>query len=136
MPCSLRARGYGRSAEPVVCASRSACPTPATLPCPKIPKHPGISRCCTPSRSLYWFARKRTSACETVSRTVPTSHTSFGHRSLGQGLVVQDGGVGTELHRSALPQWISGSGVGGPDSRKSKSHPSLAWVMCLRYSAP
>jgi len=26
--------------------------------------------------------------------------------------------------------------VGAPASRKSKSHPSLAWVMCFRYSAP
>src|SRR3954454_16936694 len=301
MPCSLRARWYGRSADPVACASSRAWPTPATLPCPKIPKQPGISRCRTPSRSLYWLARKRTSAWETVSRIVPTSSTSSGHRLLGpprcleeggggvaetfelvqllvlvldvhghvridllersqelrpeaavmptadrdevprgvlrpaghgvataqqcaqldriaqvlgvllanlgigvqrvpvaveggqrhaglgelpqvvlavvlarpragpdvrdrqvwrgQGaagvdlgtlqahptqdrerlrerLVVQDGGAGTELHRSALPQWISGSGVGGPASRKSKSQPSPAWVRCCRYSAP
>ena len=33
-------------------------------------------------------------------------------------------------------QWISGSGTGSPASRKSKSQPSLAWVMCCRYSAP
>src|SRR5215207_5950961 len=113
-----------------------------------MPQQPGIRRCCTPSRSLYWFARKRTSACETVSRTVPTSPTSSGHRLLGpppglaHGGGVGGGGVaetlepvellvlvlncgaGTELHRSVLPQWISGSGMGGPASRKSKSHPS------------
>src|SRR4029453_2154566 len=54
-------------------------------------KQPGIRRCCTPSRSLYWFARKRTSACETVSRTVPTSHTPSGHRLLGPSRGLEQG---------------------------------------------
>src|SRR3712207_4518587 len=35
-----------------------------------------MRRCRTPSRSLYWLARKRTSAWDTVSRTVPTAPTS------------------------------------------------------------
>ena len=35
-------------------ASSSAWPTPATLPWPKMPKQPAISRCSTPSRSVYW----------------------------------------------------------------------------------
>src|SRR5215203_993303 len=48
----------------------SAWPTPATLPWPKIPKHPAKKRCSAPSRSTYWFARKRTSAWAIVSRTV------------------------------------------------------------------
>src|SRR3954451_17132781 len=51
------------------CSCSSAWPTPATLPCPKMPKQPGMSRCRTPSRSLYWLARKRTSAWATVSRS-------------------------------------------------------------------
>src|SRR3954454_12639792 len=49
--------------------SSSACPTPATLPWPKMPKQPAISRCSTPSRSVYWAARNRTSAWATVSFT-------------------------------------------------------------------
>src|SRR4029450_717685 len=52
----------------------SAWPTPATLPWPKMPKHPGIRRCSCPSRSLYWLARNRTTAWATVSRMVPTLH--------------------------------------------------------------
>src|SRR3954471_12676933 len=91
MPCSWRARGYGRSAEPVACACSSACPTPATLPCPKIPKQPGISRCRTPSRSLYWWARNRTTACATVNRTVP-----FMMRSLSVDLGLGDGRAGLQ----------------------------------------
>src|SRR3954454_8038830 len=74
--------------------SSSACPTPATLPCPKMPKQPGIRRCCTPSRSLYWLARKRTSACETVSRPVPTSGTSSGSGCLGPSRGLEQGGGG------------------------------------------
>src|SRR5215218_1054525 len=59
-----------------------------------MPQQPGIRRCCTPSRSLYWFARKRTSACETVSRTVPMSSTSHGHRHLGPSRGLEQGGGG------------------------------------------
>ena len=59
-----------RARPPASSASSSACPTPATLPCPKMPKQPANSRCSTPSRSLRWAARKRTSAWATVSRTV------------------------------------------------------------------
>src|SRR4051812_17737016 len=45
---------------------------PARLPWPKIPKQPAKKRCSTPSRSTYCAARKRTSACAAVCRTVPT----------------------------------------------------------------
>lgn len=38
--------------------------------------------------------------------------------------------------RQTIVQWISGSGVAGPRSRKSKSHPVSAWVMCLANIAP
>ncbi len=62
IPCSLRAWWYG---TPSSCSS--AWPTPATLPWPKIPKQPAIRRCSVPSRSLYWLARKRMSACATVN---------------------------------------------------------------------
>src|SRR5690606_6731279 len=75
--CSLRARTYGRSgSRPVLLAAssswRRACPRPATLPCPKMPKQPATSLRRSPSRSLHWFARKRTVAWATVSRTVPS----------------------------------------------------------------
>ena len=43
---------------------------PATLPWPKMPQVAPISRCRSPSRSVYWAARKRTSAWATVSRMV------------------------------------------------------------------
>src|SRR5947209_12082494 len=35
-----------------------------------MPKQPAKKRCCTPSRSTCWAARKRTSAWAVVSRTV------------------------------------------------------------------
>ena len=57
--------------------SSSAWPTPATLPCPKMPKQPAISRCSTPSRSVCWLARNRTSAWATVSLMMPPRR---GHR--------------------------------------------------------
>src|SRR5262245_51123547 len=50
--------------------SSSACPTPATLPWPKMPKHPAKNGCRRPSRSLNCALRKRTSACAMVSRIV------------------------------------------------------------------
>ena len=49
----------------------SAWPIPATLPWPKMPKQPAKSFCRSPSRSLHWLARKRTTAWATVSRTIP-----------------------------------------------------------------
>ena len=63
---------------PVACASSSAWPTPATLPWPKMPKHPAISRRSTPSRSLYWLARNRTRAWATVRRIVTSSRFLLG----------------------------------------------------------
>ena len=53
--------------------SSSACPTPATLPWPKMPNVPAISRCSTPSRSEYWLARNRIRAWATVSLIRGTS---------------------------------------------------------------
>src|SRR4028119_341070 len=50
--------------------SKSAWPMPATLPCPKMPKQPAKKDVSAPSRSTYWFARKRTSAWAIVNRTV------------------------------------------------------------------
>ncbi len=52
-------------------ASSRAWPTPATLPCPKMPHIPATDRCRTPSRSVYCTDRKRTSACATVSLMRP-----------------------------------------------------------------
>ena len=63
--CSFRA-GMNRKRSRYWC---SACPMPATLPCPKIPQHPAKNRARTPTRSTYWFARYRISACATVSRS-------------------------------------------------------------------
>src|ERR1700730_4973362 len=39
----------------------------ATLPCPKMPKQPSMKRCSRPSRCTCCAARKRISACATVS---------------------------------------------------------------------
>src|SRR4051794_28441021 len=43
---------------------------PATLPCPKMPHAPAMKRVSTPSRSTYWFLRKRMAAWAIVSRMV------------------------------------------------------------------
>src|SRR6476620_3643798 len=43
---------------------------PATLPWPKMPKHPAKNLLRSPSRSTNWLARNRTVAWATVSRTV------------------------------------------------------------------
>src|SRR5919202_3366234 len=45
---------------------------PATLPWPKMPKHPAKKRRSTPSRSTYWLARNLTSAWAIVSLIAPT----------------------------------------------------------------
>ena len=68
--CSLRTSVYGSSFGSRRADSSNASPTPATFPCPKIPKQPCTSRCSMPSRSLYWFTRNSTRACPTVSRRV------------------------------------------------------------------
>src|SRR5579864_3651373 len=47
-----------------------AWPNPATLPCPKMPKHPPKKRCSAPSRSTCCAARNRRRACPTVSSMV------------------------------------------------------------------
>jgi len=39
-------------------------------------------------------------------------------------------------HAAEPGQCISGSGVSAPASRKSKSQPSFAWVMCCENAAP
>ena len=54
MACSLRPCQYRRPdpGSAVSSASSSAWPRPATLPCPKMPKQPSMSRCRVPSRSL------------------------------------------------------------------------------------
>ena len=70
IPCSLRPWRYGTE-PPASSASSSAWPIPATLPCPKMPKQPSISRCRTPSRSVRCAARKRTTAWPTVSLMGP-----------------------------------------------------------------
>src|SRR4029077_18676921 len=64
--CSWRPWMNGNSSE----YSSSACPSPATLPCPKMPSAAGISRRRSPSATLYWAARNLTTACAVVSRTV------------------------------------------------------------------
>src|SRR5437870_13214634 len=52
---------------------------PATVPCPKIPKHPAKNRRSTPSRSTYCAARKRTRAWAAVIRgTVQLSQKRYG----------------------------------------------------------
>ena len=50
---------------------------PATLPWPKMPKQPAKSFCRSPSRSLHWLARKRTTAWATVRRTVVAAWVSL-----------------------------------------------------------
>ena len=89
-----------RGARPGRCssASRSASPIPATLPWPKIPKQPSTSRCSTPSRSLCWRTRNRTTACATVSRVVTSSSScsvpgSAVHGQAGVDLLVGPGGA-------------------------------------------
>ncbi len=47
--------------------SCSASPRQMTLPWPKMPKPPPQRRCFTPSISMNWLARWRTSACAIVS---------------------------------------------------------------------
>ena len=56
---------------------------PATLPCPKMPKQPANSFCRSPSRSVHWAARKRTTAWATVSRTVCSCHRVASDRAVG-----------------------------------------------------
>ena len=72
----------------MTCASSSACPTPATLPCPKMPKHPGIRRC----------------SCAVPFAVLVGQEP---HDRLGDGET--DG-----AHAPRPPKWISGSGVGAP----------------------
>ncbi len=47
-----------------------ACPSPATLPCPKMPKIPGMVRSRWSPSTVHWFARNSTSAWPTVIRRV------------------------------------------------------------------
>ena len=51
--------------------ARSAWPSPATFPWPKMPSTPAKNGRSSPSRTERCAARKRTTACPTVSRTVP-----------------------------------------------------------------
>src|SRR6185436_15639741 len=64
--CSWRPWMNGNSSE----NSSSASPSPATLPCPKMPSAAGINRRRSPSATLYWAARNFTTAWAVVSRTV------------------------------------------------------------------
>src|SRR6478672_905487 len=64
--CSLRPWMNGRSSE----YWSSACPRPATLPCPKMPRAAGMSRRRWPSVTLYCRDRYSTSAWAVVRRTV------------------------------------------------------------------
>src|SRR6476469_7186041 len=66
MPCSLRPWYRRKSLR--YCSR--ACPTPATLPWPKMPSAPPKNACSSPSRSTRWAARKRTTAWPTVRRVV------------------------------------------------------------------
>src|SRR4051812_7080034 len=80
---------------------RRACPTPATLPWPKMPRAPPKKCCSSPSRSTRWAARKRTTAWPTVRRVVSvvlgTMSFSLGGSAGGagdQGQAVVDAGRG------------------------------------------
>src|SRR4051794_41715654 len=64
--CSWRPWMNGNSSE----NSSSACPSPATLPCPKMPSAAGIRRRRSPSATLCCAARNFTTAWAVVSRTV------------------------------------------------------------------
>src|SRR3954471_5903719 len=63
-----------------------------------MPKHPAKSFCRLPSRSLHWFARKRTNAWATVSRIVS--------------LVIEDLQAGVGVDRLAGPG-VADPAVGG-----------------------
>ena len=83
---------------------------PATLPCPKIPNAPGIRRCSTPSRSLYWLARNRTSAWATVSLTARLLRGR--ERQAGVDLLVLPGAADPGVRRVVADQ--PGPLVAGP----------------------
>ena len=51
----------------------------------------------------------------------------LGCRTIGGG---REGALRPPPVSTAAPQWISGSGNGSVPSRKSKSQPSWAWLMC------
>lgn len=68
--CSLRAWWYGSSPGCSTWSCLIACPSPATLPCPKMPKMPGIVRSRTSPSTVHWLARNSTSAWPTVMRRV------------------------------------------------------------------
>src|SRR5215210_7654623 len=109
MPCSFRAWWYGRAPGSSSSACSRAWPTPATLPCPKMPKQPSTSRCSTPSRSLYCWARNRTTAWATVRRTVlisgPPRHRERSERGRGasSSLLVLLGKGQTGVDRELVP---------------------------------
>src|SRR5262245_47144083 len=91
---------------------------PATLPWPKIPKHPPKKTCSTPSRSTTCCARKRTSACAAVRRTVPVAVTA--RRPLGDGLVdhAPDPLLAPERDRPALAEGLLAGA--GQDERRER----------------
>src|SRR6266540_4180103 len=81
--CSLRPWTKGITSE----NWSSACPSPATLPCPKIPSVAGMRRRRSPSASVYWCDRYLTMAWATVIRTTGMDPPS-------PGTAVQDDGLG------------------------------------------
>src|SRR4051794_5689700 len=88
-PCSLRPWMNGRVSE----YWSSACPSPATLPWPKIPSAAGIRRRRSPSATLYCLDRYRTSAWAVVRRIARLFVMSFSFSTTSPGLAVQNDGL-------------------------------------------
>ena len=64
--CAPGGTASGRARSSWICLS--AWPTPATLPCPKMPKMPGMVRSRTSPSTVHWLARNSTRAWPTVIR--------------------------------------------------------------------
>ena len=109
---------------------------PATLPWPKIAQHPAKIGSFSPSITVIWLARNRTSACATVSRTVLPTMFLPSRRAPALGRRIASSALAKSRRRNAGALARSARYRRSNDSQRSTSAPNFLAISSIASSSP